>query len=164
MRLHLWAHDTSQRLRIALIDHRLLQTYAKWIAARGQLRVGARRAGEIIWARASPDVARMLYDEIGWTESQHARWLADTLIRTLLPDERSGQPVNAVSPSDTSDRHASPGSRCGANCPGSRWAVSGGVSTMASISTAIPSGSPQSGDPDGGSGGSTDAVTEGMDQ
>ena len=64
-----------------------MQTYAKWIAARGPLRVSTRRAGEIIWALASPDVGRMLCDEIGWTESQHARWLADTLIRTLLPGE-----------------------------------------------------------------------------
>lgn len=63
-----------------------MQTYAKWIAARGPLRVTTRRAGEIIWALASLDVARMLCDEIGWTQSQHARWLTDTLIRTLLPD------------------------------------------------------------------------------
>jgi AcrR family transcriptional regulator len=64
-----------------------MQTYAKWIAARGPLRVNTRRAGEIIWAIASPDVSRMLCEELGWTESQHARWLADTLIRTLLPDD-----------------------------------------------------------------------------
>jgi AcrR family transcriptional regulator len=64
-----------------------MQTYAKWIAARGPLRVSTRRAGEIIWALASPDVARMLCNDIGWTESQNARWLADTLIRTLLPGE-----------------------------------------------------------------------------
>jgi|SRR5215217_265201 AcrR family transcriptional regulator len=64
-----------------------MQTYAKWIAAHGPLRVSTRRAGEIVWALASPDVARMLCEEIGWTESQHARWLADTLIRTLLPDD-----------------------------------------------------------------------------
>jgi AcrR family transcriptional regulator len=63
-----------------------MQTYAKWIANRGPLRVSTRRAAEIIWALASPDVARMLCDEIGWTESQHARWLSDTLIRALLPD------------------------------------------------------------------------------
>jgi AcrR family transcriptional regulator len=64
-----------------------MRTYAKWMAARGPLRVSTRRAGEIIWALASPDVGRMLCEEIGWTESQHARWLADTLARTLLPDE-----------------------------------------------------------------------------
>jgi AcrR family transcriptional regulator len=61
-----------------------MQRYAKWIAARGPLRVSTRRAGEIIWALASPDVGRMLCDELGWTQAQHARWLSDTLLRTLL--------------------------------------------------------------------------------
>ncbi len=64
-----------------------MQTYAKWIAARGPLRVSTRRAGEIIWTLASPDVGRMLCDELGWTQPQHARWLSDTLARTLLPDD-----------------------------------------------------------------------------
>jgi AcrR family transcriptional regulator len=63
-----------------------MQTYAKWFAARGPLRVSTRRAGEIIWTLTSPDVARMLCDELGWSQAQHARWLADTLARTLLPD------------------------------------------------------------------------------
>jgi AcrR family transcriptional regulator len=63
-----------------------MQTYTKWIAARGPLRVSARRAAEIVWALASPDVGRMLCDELGWTQSQHAGWLADTLARSLLPD------------------------------------------------------------------------------
>jgi len=66
-----------------------MQTYAKWIAARGPLRVSTRRAGEIIWALASPDVGRMLCDELGWSQTQHARWLADTLIRTLLEDDQA---------------------------------------------------------------------------
>ena len=64
-----------------------MQIYARWIAARGPLRVGTKRAGEIIWALASPDVARMLCDELGWSQTQHARWLSDTLARTLLPDD-----------------------------------------------------------------------------
>jgi AcrR family transcriptional regulator len=64
-----------------------MYTYAKWIAARGPLRVTTKRAGEIIWTLASPDVARMLCDELGWSQSQHARWLADTLTHTLLPDD-----------------------------------------------------------------------------
>jgi len=63
-----------------------MHTYAKWIAARGPLRVSTRRAGEIIWALASPDMGRMLCDELGWTQAQHSRWLADTLIASLLPD------------------------------------------------------------------------------
>lgn len=63
-----------------------MHAYAKWIAARGPLRVPTKRAGEIIWALASPDVARMYCEELGWTQDQHARWLADTLTRTLLPE------------------------------------------------------------------------------
>ena len=63
-----------------------MQVYAKWFAARGPLRVTTRKAGEIIWALASPDVARMLCDELGWSQARHAGWLADTLARTLLAD------------------------------------------------------------------------------
>jgi len=63
-----------------------MQTYAKWFAARGPLRVPTTRAGEIIWTLASPDVGRMLCDELGWSQAQHARWLADTLIASLLPE------------------------------------------------------------------------------
>ena len=60
---------------------------ARWVAARGKLRVGVDRAGEIIWALASPDVARMLCDVQGWTERQHATWLTEVLTRQLLPEE-----------------------------------------------------------------------------
>ena len=57
---------------------------AAWIAARGPLRVDVDRAGEIIWAVASPDVARMLCDVQGWTNDAYAEWLEDTLVRLLL--------------------------------------------------------------------------------
>jgi AcrR family transcriptional regulator len=57
-----------------------------WIAAHGALRVDAERAAEIIWVLASPDVARMFCETRGWTADRYAEWLADTLIRTLLPD------------------------------------------------------------------------------
>ena len=57
---------------------------AAWIAARGPLRVDVERAGQIIWAVASPDVARMLCDVQGWTNDQYAEWLEDMLVRTLL--------------------------------------------------------------------------------
>jgi AcrR family transcriptional regulator len=69
-----------------------MQTYAKWVAERGPLRVSTRRAGEIMWALTSPDVGRMLCDELGWTRAQHARWLSDTLTRTLLPDDERTVP------------------------------------------------------------------------
>jgi AcrR family transcriptional regulator len=66
-----------------------MYVYAEWIAERGPLRVRVRRAGEIMWALASPDVGRMLCDELGWSQAQHADWLADALTRTLLPENSS---------------------------------------------------------------------------
>ena len=63
-----------------------MRLYAGWIAERGALRCDAERAGEIMWTLASPDVGRNLCDELGWTQAQHAAWLAETLIRTLLLD------------------------------------------------------------------------------
>lgn len=64
----------------------VMQTYAKWIAARGPLRVSIRKAGETIWTIASPDVSRMLRDDLGMSEAQHGRWLADAFERMLLRD------------------------------------------------------------------------------
>ena len=65
---------------------RNMQVYARWFAARGPLRVSTKRAGEIVWTLSSPDVGRMLCDELGWSEAEHARWLADALARCLLSD------------------------------------------------------------------------------
>ena len=65
---------------------RNMRQAAEWFAARGPLRVDVERAGEIIWALASPDVGRMLCDALGWTEQEHAEWLEDMLVRSLLPD------------------------------------------------------------------------------
>ena len=63
-----------------------MRRYAKWFAARGPLRMSTKRAGETIFTIVSPDVGRLLRDELGWTRKQHADWIADTLQRTLLPN------------------------------------------------------------------------------
>ena len=63
-----------------------MQRYATWFAARGPLRMSVRKAGETIWTIVSPDVGRLLCDELGWSQKRHAEWVADTLKRTLLPD------------------------------------------------------------------------------
>ena len=41
----------------------------------------------ILTTLASPEVGRMLCDELGWSERAHARWLADALARTLLAED-----------------------------------------------------------------------------
>jgi len=63
-----------------------MQLYARWFAARGPLRMSTRKAGETIFAIVSPDVGRLLCDQLGWTQKQHAAWVADILTRALLPD------------------------------------------------------------------------------
>jgi AcrR family transcriptional regulator len=69
---------------------RNMRQATEWIAARGPLRVDPGRAGEIIWALASPDVSRMFCDDLGWTQDEYAEWLEDTLVRVLLPaDDRA---------------------------------------------------------------------------
>ena len=65
---------------------RNMQLYASWFAASGPLRLSRRKAAETIFAIASPDVGRLLCDELGWTQKQHAAWVADMLKRALLPD------------------------------------------------------------------------------
>lgn len=63
---------------------RNMRQVATWLAAHGPLRVDVDHAGEVIWAVASPDVARMLCDVQGWTSERYAEWLEDTLVRILL--------------------------------------------------------------------------------
>jgi len=67
--------------------HRLanMRRFAGWLAERGLLAVGEDRAAEVIWALASPDVARMLCDVRGWSAAEYAGWLESTLARILLP-------------------------------------------------------------------------------
>ena len=71
-----------------LEQHRMgnMQLYATWFAARGPLRMSTRKAGETIFAIVSPDVGRLLCDELGWSRKRHAAWVADMLTRALLAD------------------------------------------------------------------------------
>ncbi len=59
---------------------------AGWFAASGGLRVDEASAADTLFVLASPDVGRMLRVRKGWSEEQHADWLADVLTRALLED------------------------------------------------------------------------------
>ena len=65
--------------------HGYMHTIASWLAERGPLLVSVDHAADIIWTLASPDVARMLCDDRGWTTDDYANWLEQTLATTLLP-------------------------------------------------------------------------------
>src|SRR5690349_6182588 len=64
---------------------RNMRLYASWFAARGPLRVSEDEAATTLFAIVSPDVGRLLCEELGWTRDQHADWVADLLKRALLP-------------------------------------------------------------------------------
>lgn len=61
-----------------------MQTVVGWLAKRTKLRLPQRRAAQVVWTLASPDVGRMLCDVQGWTRDEYADWLEHTLTATLL--------------------------------------------------------------------------------
>ena len=63
---------------------RNMRQAVEWIASNGPLRVPVDRAVDVVWALASPDVARLLCDLQGWSTIDYADWLDDTLTRLLL--------------------------------------------------------------------------------
>jgi AcrR family transcriptional regulator len=75
--------DVQLRQRRSAMD-----TVAGWLAQNGPFREGidVSEAGGIIWTLTSPEVHRLLRDGCGWSHARFARWLEDTLVRTLLPD------------------------------------------------------------------------------
>lgn len=67
---------------------RNLDKVVGWIGKNGRLRVTRKRAAEIIWALASPDLALMLREQQGWSRDEYADWLEDMLAYALLPQAR----------------------------------------------------------------------------
>jgi len=63
-----------------------MRLYVGWFAARGPLRVSVDEAATTLFAIVSPDVGRLLCDELGWSREQHTAWVSDMLKRPLLPE------------------------------------------------------------------------------
>jgi len=57
------------------------------VVANGLLRVGmdTAQATDIVWTLMSPEVFLLLTVDRGWSKDQYDEWLADSLIRLLLP-------------------------------------------------------------------------------
>ena len=64
-----------------------LEAVARMLVERGGLRPGltVEDAGQTIWVLASPETRHMLEAHAGWSANDYRKWLADTLIATLLP-------------------------------------------------------------------------------
>jgi AcrR family transcriptional regulator len=76
----LFKHILSERLHNmeVLVHH---------VAANGPLREGLMNAqgADIVWTITSPEVFLLLTVDRGWMREQYINWLADSLIRLLLP-------------------------------------------------------------------------------
>ena len=72
---------------------RNLNKIVGWIAKNGRLRMTKKRAAEVMWALASPDLASMLREEQGWSSEEYAEWLEDMLSYALLPSTETMRDV-----------------------------------------------------------------------
>lgn len=77
---HLLKSMLSQRMQN-------LSAVVQQLASLGSLRkeINQEQATEMIWVITSPEVFRLLINDRQWKKAPYIRWLADTLIRLLLP-------------------------------------------------------------------------------
>jgi AcrR family transcriptional regulator len=69
------------------------------VLRKGQLRLGVDReaAADVIWLLNDPGLYQMLVRRRGWTPGHYQAWLAETMIRQLLPDEDRAGLVRSLS-------------------------------------------------------------------
>lgn len=83
----LWETSEAQRLTGA-------RMWARTLESKGGLRAGVDvdTAADILWLHMAPDQYHRLVHERGWTTERFQQWLAETLVRQLLP-ERPDEPA-----------------------------------------------------------------------
>lgn len=64
-----------------------MTTFVQNISEHSPLRAGVTdtQAAEMVWTLTSPEVFQLLTVDRAWTSEQYIQWLADSLIRLLLP-------------------------------------------------------------------------------
>src|SRR6266498_1808503 len=74
-----------QKLNKQRLEHMTLAV--EQVAANGPFRekIDDGYARDIVWTLTSPEVFLLLTQERGWSKEKYAEWLADTLIKVLLP-------------------------------------------------------------------------------
>jgi AcrR family transcriptional regulator len=78
-------HRIMQRLINQRLEH--MKFAVQQIAPNGPFRekVDEAYATDIVWTLTSPEVFLLLTRDRGWSKEKYAQWLADALIRVLLP-------------------------------------------------------------------------------
>ena len=74
-----------KRLDAQRLEHMAL--FVRKVATHGPLRGGldAASARDVVWTLASPEVFLLLRRDRGWSKDKYAAWLADMLMKALLP-------------------------------------------------------------------------------
>lgn len=76
-------------LLAGLLEERLanMTQFVQSVASHSGLREGLDvvQAAETVWTLTSPEVYNLFTVDRGWSQAQYSRWLADALIRLLLP-------------------------------------------------------------------------------
>ena len=62
-----------------------MTTVVGWVTAHGPLRVDERSAADTLWSLASPAAHRAFRVDLGRSAEEFRDWLADVLVRVLLP-------------------------------------------------------------------------------
>jgi hypothetical protein len=64
-----------------------MEIVVQHVVANGPLRAGVNtaQAADIVWTLTSAEVFLLLTVDSGWSKDQYSEWLADSLIRLLLP-------------------------------------------------------------------------------
>jgi AcrR family transcriptional regulator len=70
------------------------------VLRKGELRHGMDReaAADIVWVLNDPGLYHMFVQRRGWTPDHFGQWLAETMIRQLLPDQDGSRPVRKRRP------------------------------------------------------------------
>jgi AcrR family transcriptional regulator len=80
--------DIAELLQLSLTRRwQNMETMVQHVAANGPLRAGLTnaQAADIVWTLSSAEVFRLLTVDRGWSSEEYIEWLADSLIRLLLP-------------------------------------------------------------------------------
>ena len=89
MRLAAKTEPDIAELLQSLLKERLhnMEAFVQSLSKHGSLRDGLTetQAAETVWTLTSPEVFRLLIVDRGWSIGQYSQWLADALIRLLLP-------------------------------------------------------------------------------
>jgi AcrR family transcriptional regulator len=90
----------ARAVYLEMEQHRLanMRRFTEWLASTGPMGADRELAAHTVWALTSPDVARLLCDVLGWSETEHAAWLEETIAAAVLSSPPATRPPRKRAP------------------------------------------------------------------